>query len=85
MERRHEPLSLTASHALHPAARDGDGLTLRGLNMLGRFGTPPQDEAILAQCILGLDFANPSAWRRVLMKTARTLPGFIASVSVLPK
>ncbi len=35
------------------------GLTLRGLNMLGRFGTPPQDEVILAQCILGLDFANP--------------------------
>ena len=35
------------------------GLTLRGLTMLGRFGAPRQDEAILAQRILGLDFANP--------------------------
>ena len=35
------------------------GLTLRGLNLLGRFGAPPQDEAILAQHIMGLDFANP--------------------------
>ena len=35
------------------------GLTLSSLQMLGRLGAPPQDEAILAQHILGLDFANP--------------------------
>jgi dihydroorotate dehydrogenase len=35
------------------------GLTLRGLNLLGRFGMPPRDDAILAQQVLGLDFANP--------------------------
>ena len=35
------------------------GLTLSSLQMLGRLGVPPQDEAILAQHIIGLDFANP--------------------------
>ena len=35
------------------------GLTLRGLNLIGRFGAPPPDDECLAQHILGLDFANP--------------------------
>lgn len=50
-------------------------LTLRGLRILGAWGRPKTDDAILAQKLLGLDFANPFGMAAGFDKNGEAISG----------